>query len=111
MENEILIQIEEENLKEVLREAVKEAFMFDWTGWRIPIFVEKDGKPSKGSWMGQGSWQPGCYELPVKIETWDLDYDPDEEDMDYEIDERVEFILARLMEVGEIEYGVNFEII
>lgn len=106
------IKIKETQLREILNEAFKEAFQFDWTGWRIPIFVENNGEVSKGSWMSQNSYQPDAIELPVRIEAWDLDFEnPTEEDIDYEIEERVDFVLRQLNESPQdFRYGVNFAI-
>ena len=72
------VQVSENSLRIALDEALHEARNFDWTGWRLPLFVDEDGEVSVGSWMSQGSWQPGAEELPIKIEGWSM------EDLGYE---------------------------
>lgn len=110
-DDQVIIEIKETQLREILNEAFKEAFQFGWTGWRIPIFVENNGEVLKGSWMSQNSYQPDALELPVRIEAWDLDFEnPTEEDIDYEIEERVDFVLRQLNESPQDLYGVSFVI-
>lgn len=99
-------KIDEQSLRETLKSALREALYFEWAGWRLPIYLDEEtGQTSFGGWLSQGSWQPDAHELPIKIERWDMseywDNDQykmvyDEYDVDYEVDERIAFILNKL---------------
>lgn len=65
----ILINIDQ--LENVLHQAFKDAHKFQWTGWRIPIYVNDDGEVHAGSWLSNNSWQPDLIEL-IGIERWDV---------------------------------------
>jgi len=94
------ININEQELRDILIEAVKEAYKFDWTGWRIPIYIDEQGEISKGSWLNNSSWQPGIEELPITVETWEIPllYDDiyDDTSFEYEVEEMVDFKIKQL---------------
>lgn len=97
-----LQKVSETSLREVLKKSLNEALDFDWTGWRIPIYVDSEGNCSSGTWLSQGSWQPDEVELPVRVESWRMPDEygesPDEADVEYEIEERIEFIINKLQD-------------
>ncbi len=66
------IEIKENQLEEILREQIYNAKDFPLSGWRIPIYVDNDGEIIAGSWLAQGSWQPGKIEL-TSIKPWEMD--------------------------------------
>lgn len=115
------IKINEDQLREVLTNEERNAHRFDWTGWRIPIFVEDDGSVSSGSWLSYNSWQPDVIELPVKVETWSMtdihnDYRDedgndmfDEYDLEAEIEQRVDWKIKQLKE--DYDEDTEFELI
>jgi hypothetical protein len=66
------IKINKDKLKNTIKLALRHALDFNWSGWRLPIFANDDGELEIGSWMSQGSWQPGANEL-YSIEPWEID--------------------------------------
>lgn len=66
------ITINKENLRNLLIEQIKRAEGFDWSGWRIPIYVTEEGELSNGNWLSNNSWQPDSIEIPVRVEGWHL---------------------------------------
>lgn len=111
MNTQVTISIDEQELRDVLAEALEQAYQFEMTGWRIPVYVANDGEVTTGSWLGQGSYQPDLHELPVRITSWDLGYEADEYDISNEVDERVDFIIRHLKEDNQIAYGLFFELV
>ena len=87
------ILVEEEDLHDVLKNALKIALDFEWqSGWRIPIYVNEKGKVSAGEWLSQGSIQPDIRELAAVypwllsdfIETDDLSEEALENEADWQ---------------------------
>lgn len=72
------ITLSQNELRTLLEKELSNACGFDWTGWRIPIYVNLDeenkGTFSSGGWLSNNSWQPDALEV-YKIEKWDLDED------------------------------------
>lgn len=77
-----IIIIEENDLIEAIKEAARTAHGSELSGWRIPIYIDFgiDGNGldpnqknstsfSEGSWLSQGSWQPGCIEATA-VNPW-----------------------------------------
>lgn len=99
-------------LRSILERELANACGFDWTGWRIPIYVEFDeenkGTFSSGSWLSNNSWQPNSIEV-YKIEKWDL---IEEGNVEYteewtrndEIEEQIYYIL------DDVIYAIKKEI-
>jgi hypothetical protein len=95
------ITLSEKQLESVLEKALTNACGFEWTGWRIPIYVtldeENKGIFSSGGWLSNNSWQPDALEV-YKIEKWDL---IEEENVQYneewtknhEIEDQIYYIL------------------
>jgi hypothetical protein len=95
------INLDSLQLRSILERELANACGFDWTGWRIPIYVvfdeENKGTFSSGSWLSNNSWQPNSIEV-YKIEKWDL---IEEENVVYteewtrshEIEEQIYYIL------------------
>jgi hypothetical protein len=95
------ITLSEKQLESVLERELTNACGFEWTGWRIPIYVTFDennkGTFSSGGWLSNNSWQPDVLEV-YKIEKWDL---IEEENVEYteewtknhEIEDQIYYIL------------------
>jgi hypothetical protein len=66
------ITVDRDELRKVLREEIENAKDFEWSGWRIPIYVLEDGTVTSGSWLSQGSSSPSTHEL-YGIKTWSMD--------------------------------------
>lgn len=96
--------IKEESLREALKDALEQMHQYEWTGWRIPIYLDEEtGAVSTGSILSNSSYQPDEHELPFHIETWSMDDiindgDWDEIDMEHEINERIDYILRFKLE-------------
>lgn len=110
------IKINRQSLESKLKEAYLKALDFDWTGWRIPIYIdEQTGQCSLGNWLSQSSWQPDMEELPITVETWNMydlgyvDKDFDDDDIHYEIDGKVDWYITQLELYyhEEYKYEVN----
>jgi hypothetical protein len=71
-QSEKKIIVREESLREVLRVELETARDFEWSGWRIPVYVSEDGICSAGGWLSNNSWQPGIEELPKVVEPWTM---------------------------------------
>lgn len=104
MENKIF-EIKRESLVNILKDSFKKNISdnFNWTGWRIPIYLNEEEKTiSSGNFLSNTSWVPDLHELPIKVETWnmgDLGYEEyDEEDISYEIDNKIDFYIKQLEE-------------
>ena len=107
-----------DQLETVLHQAFKDAHKFEWTGWRIPIYVNEDGEVHAGSWLSNNSWQPDAIEL-IGIERWDVqdiwpECEGDDDDVywgiqDYLMPFYMERIEERLKEANRgdefVEYG------
>jgi hypothetical protein len=95
------ITLSEKELKGILERELTNACGFEWTGWRIPIYVTFDennkGTFSSGGWLSNNSWQPDVLEV-YKIEKWDLieednvEYD-EEWTKNHEIEDQIYYIL------------------
>lgn len=68
----LTIKISEDELRMVIKEALKMAYDFSWSGWRLPIFLEDDNELKIGNWLSVGSWQPGIEEI-YSVESWTID--------------------------------------
>lgn len=108
-----LPQVSEDKLRETLEQAYNHANDFDWSGWRLPIFLSDDGELSIGDWMSVGSWQPGVLEI-TSVERWtltelwpDFEGEISEDDIEAAIDEMVDFHIKQLEE----DFEPNFEIV
>jgi hypothetical protein len=66
------IEVDESELRGVLRESLESAKDFDWSGWRIPIYVLEDGTVTTGDWLSQGSYSPSTHEI-YGIKSWSMD--------------------------------------
>jgi hypothetical protein len=101
-------------LKSILKREIKNACGFEWSGWRIPIYVKFDeenkGTFSSGGWLSKYSWQPNSIEV-YKIEKWDLI----EENVEYteewtrnnEIEEQIFYILDDVIDIIKKEITKN----
>jgi hypothetical protein len=71
-------------LRSILERELTNACGFEWTGWRIPIYVTFDENNkatfSNGGWLSNNSWQPDALEV-YKIEKWNL---IEEENVEYD---------------------------
>lgn len=117
------ITITQSDAEKVIKEAIEQAHQFDWTGWRLPIFVNEDGSLEVANWLSDGSWQPDAVELPLKITAWCMssiegtytDEDGNdiynEEDFEWEVENRVDFEIKKLKErlSQEIELKIQIE--
>lgn len=129
--NIVTIILNRSNVRTLLENELKIAYKFDWTGWRIPIYLDgvddiDDGNRiecdlSSGGWLSNNSWQPDAIEV-CKIETWELNYDLSEDaDEDEEIYYSIEDMLDNYDYEEEIEQNIlehfnnkfepNFEVI
>ena len=113
-----VISINEESFEETLRAELLNAQDFEWTGWRIPIYLDTEtGECSSGSWLSQSGYQPNAHELPIKIERWSMsdrhsdfwsnEEDKevyDESDLEYEIDEMIEWYKNEMDEYEDIQF-------
>lgn len=102
-------------LREILKKSLYSACGFDWTGWRIPIYVDiEDGKGvfSNGGWLSNNSWQPDALEV-YEIEKWDLDEDGVEYDENWtkieEIENQIYYMLDEY--IFEIKQKIEENII
>ena len=95
------ITLSEKELKGILETELTNACGFDWSGWRIPIYVEFDeenkGIFSSGGWLSNNSWQPDALEV-YKIEKWDLieedgDVYTEEWSKNHEIENQIYYML------------------
>lgn len=104
------------DVRTLLKNELKIAYKFDWTGWRIPIYLDgaddiDDGNTiecdlSSGGWLSNNSWQPDAIEV-FKIETWELNYDLSEDaDEDEEIYYSIEDMLDNYDYEEEIEQNI-----
>jgi hypothetical protein len=92
------ITVDRDELRKVLREELENAKDFDWSGWRIPIYVLEDGTITSGNWLSQGSYSPSTHEL-YGISSWSMDEITDKDGNEVE-DET---------ELSEEEYHDNLE--
>jgi len=87
------ITLSQNQLRELLEKELSNACGFDWTGWRIPIYVKFDEENKgiflSGGWLSNNSWQPDALEV-YKIEKWDLDEDGVEYSEDWQKSEEIE---------------------
>ena len=85
--------LSQNQLRELLEKELSNACGFDWTGWRIPIYVnfdeENKGTFSSGGWLSNNSWQPDALEV-YKIEKWDLDENGVEFSINWTKDDEIE---------------------
>ena len=103
METKPTIEIDEESLRETLRDALKESLDFEWSGWRIPLYVDGEtGEVTSGSWLSNNSWQPDTIELPRIAERWTLE---EGQDFDYIVEEIIDHYIEKdLFNNWEINY-------
>ena len=90
--NTTKIILSSSQLRELLEKELSNACGFDWTGWRIPIYLdleENKGTFLSGGWLSNNSWQPDALEV-YKIEKWDLDEDGVEYDENWTKVEEIE---------------------
>lgn len=118
------MKIDESKLRDLLKTELKNALDFAWTGWRIPIYVEDDGSLSAGGWLSQGSWQPDAIEI-YSLETWnmsdrgymgeytekELEEGYNDDDIDYEIEESIDWIIEHFEGVAQERTNREFELI
>lgn len=77
------IVINKDQLREVLKEEIKNALDFDWSGWKIPIYVSENGKVSAGEWLSNNSYQPGAIEI-IGVKPWNIEWDMVADAMNYD---------------------------
>lgn len=122
------IKIDETELREILKTQLANALDFAWTGWRIPIYAEEDGRLSAGNWLSRGSWQPDAIEV-YSLETWNMsdigytgeytdkeDLEEGEEgyndnDIEHEIEEAIEWIIDDFESAAEENTNRKIELI
>ena len=115
----LTIRLSNTSLRELILEQMILAESFEWTGWRIPIYlddIEKDDVGehnytfSSGSWLSNNSWQPDDLEV-YKIERWTLDEDGLEEgfDKDEEVAYQADYLLDDCWDtlVDQVEESIN----
>lgn len=99
------VLVNEESLREVLKKELENARDFDMSGWRIPIYVNEEGKCFAGSWLSNNSWQLEEEELPKVVEPWtmsDREYEEfSEEDVNYEIGEIIDWYISNVLTEDE----------
>lgn len=107
MEKTIIIK---EDLRETLKKEFENARNFEWSGWRIPIYLNSDGTTSSGSWLSRNSWQPDAHEIPVRVEAWTLD---DIEDGMESTEENIEHAIEQLvdLEIEQLSENDNYILI
>jgi len=66
------IEVDESELRSVLRNSLESAKDFDWSGWRIPIYILEDGTVTSGDWLSQGSCSPSAHEI-YGVKSWSMD--------------------------------------
>jgi hypothetical protein len=110
------IIINRQSLESKLTEAYQKALDFDWTGWRIPIYLDEEtGQCSLGGWLSISSWVPDKHELPINVVTWNMEEmgfeNPDDEDLNYELNDKVNWYIDLLESdhyvTEEYKYKVN----
>jgi hypothetical protein len=105
------LEINEDTLRETIRKELRNALDFDWSGWRIPIYIDiPSGEITTGGWLSQGSYDPVAYEF-YSISPWSIDFEeycdegmtPDdmteeekEDTIRHEIDLAEEFHISRI---------------
>lgn len=103
------IIVKEANLRKALEEAFHDTKDFEWSGWRLPVFLSEDGI-SVGDWLSNNSYQPGAIEI-ASVERWSLsehwsDYEGNNDDEDsiaVAIDELVEKKIEQLQEAAALK--------
>ena len=99
-------------LREILEKELSNACGFDWTGWRIPIYVDFDeenkGTFSSGGWLSNNSWQPDALEV-YKIEKWDLDEEGVEYDENWSKQEEIENQIYYILDDNIFEIKQSIE--
>jgi hypothetical protein len=107
------ITFNESDLREVLETEYENAYKFEWTGWRIPIYANIEtnkGTFSAGGWLSGGSYQPDAFEVG-KVTPWSLQYEFEEEEeegckemeISNYIDTHIDEIKAYINESEELE--------
>ena len=118
MEN-LTIKVSAYQLRSLVLEQMILAESFEWTGWRIPIYLDDISKDdvgeksytfSAGSWLSNNSWQPDELEI-YKVERWEIDEDGLEEDFDRdeEVANQADYLLDYYWDelVRKVEENIN----
>ena len=109
-----IYKIKEDELRAVLKKELRNAYDFEWTGWRIPIYYnEETGRVSSGSWLSNNSHQPDILEL-TSIESWSIDDvdNPNNEDIECFIDGVIDELIENEHINHNCDYlGYKFELI
>jgi hypothetical protein len=115
----LTIKLSTTSLRKLTLKKMILAESFEWTGWRIPIYldsIEKDDVGehnytfSAGSWLSNNSWQPDALEI-YKVERWTFDEDGLEEgfDKDEEVDYQADYLLDEQWHelIKDVEESIN----
>ena len=118
MEN-LTIKVSTYQLRKLILKKMILTESFEWTGWRIPIYlddIEKDDVGvhnytfSAGSWLSNNSWQPDALEV-YKVECWIIDEYGLEEDFDVyeEVTNQANYLLDDYWDelVRKVEENIN----
>lgn len=115
----LTIKLSDTSLRELVLEQMILAESFEWTGWRIPIYLDNISKDdigeqkytfSAGSWLSNNSWQPDVLEV-YKIEHWTLDEEGLEKgfDKDEEVAYQADYLLDDYWHdlIKDVEESIN----
>ena len=114
--SDTIIFLNKSDVKALIVAELKTAYNFEWTGWRIPFYLDLNvdmeagikiqAEISCGGWLSNNSWQPNTIEV-FKVERWELQYDlTDDMDLDEEIEFSIDDMLENCDWQNEIERNI-----